>query len=71
MTSFQHLQQRVAARMIAQGLQRKAITTCSKWAEKYRKIVFLDENGKPEEALAKKQRLVSALKKDFRKEIDI
>ena len=39
--------------------------------EKYRKIVFLDENGKPEEALAKKQRLVSALKKDFRKEIDI
>ena len=35
------------------------------------KIVFLDENGKPEEALAKKQRLVSALKKDFRKEIDI
>ena len=29
------------------------------------------ENGKPEEALAKKQRLVSALKKDFRKEIDI
>lgn len=43
----------------------------SAMAEKYRKIVFLDENGKPEEALAKKQRLVSALKKDFRKEIDI
>ena len=37
----------------------------SAMAEKYRKI------GKPEEALAKKQRLVSALKKDFRKEIDI
>ncbi len=43
----------------------------SAMAEKYKISVFLDENGKPEEALAKKQRLVSALKKDFRKEIDI
>ena len=42
-------------------------------AEQCKKIFNrdLDENGKPEEALAKKQRLVSALKKDFRKEIDI
>ena len=48
----------------------KKILLTVQWL-KNRKIVFLDENGKPEEALAKKQRLVSALKKDFRKEIDI
>lgn len=40
-------------------------------AEKYRKIVFLDENGKPEEAKEKKKRLVRSLQKDFRKEIEI
>ena len=40
-------------------------------AEKYRRIVFLDENGKPEEAKEKKKRLVRSLQKDFRKEIEI
>lgn len=40
-------------------------------AEKYRKIVFLDENGKPEEAQEKKKRLVRSLQRDFRKEIEI
>lgn len=40
-------------------------------AEKYKKIVFLDENGKPEEAKEKKNRLVRSLQKDFRKEIEI
>lgn len=39
--------------------------------EKYRKIVFLDENGKKEEAMEKKKRLVRSLQKDFRKEIEI
>lgn len=40
-------------------------------AEKYRKIVFLDENGKPEEAKEKKNRLVRSLQRGFRKEIEI
>ena len=40
-------------------------------AEKYKKIVFLDENGKPEEAKEKKKRLVRSLQKAFRKEIEI
>ena len=40
-------------------------------AEKYRKIVFLDENGKKEEAMEKKKRLIRSLQKDFRKEIEI
>lgn len=39
--------------------------------EKYRKIVFLDENGKKEEAMEKKKRLIRSLQKDFRKEIEI
>lgn len=40
-------------------------------AEKYRKIVFLDENGKREEAQEKKKRLIRSLQRDFRKEIEI
>lgn len=39
--------------------------------EKYRKIVFLDENGKREEAQEKKKRLIRSLQRDFRKEIEI
>ena len=39
--------------------------------EKYKKIVFLDKNGKPEEAQEKKKRLVRSLQRDFRKEIEI
>ena len=43
----------------------------SEMASKYRKIVFLDENGKKEEGMEKKKRLTRSLQKDFRKEIDI
>lgn len=39
--------------------------------EKYKKIVFLDENEKKEEAKEKKKRLIRSLQKDFRKEIEI
>ena len=40
-------------------------------SEIYKKIVFLNENGKEEEAKIKKKRLVRSLQKDFRKEIEI
>ena len=39
--------------------------------EIYKKIVFLNENGKEEEAKIKKKRLVRSLQRDFRKEIEI
>lgn len=40
-------------------------------SEIYKKIVFLNENGKEEEAKIKKKRLVRSLQRDFRKEIEI
>ena len=40
-------------------------------SEIYKKIVFLNENGKEEEANIKKKRLVRSLQRDFRKEIEI
>lgn len=40
-------------------------------AEKYKKIVFLNENGKCDEAREKKQRFIRSLQRDFRKEIEI
>ena len=39
-------------------------------SEIYKKIVFLNENGKEEEAKIKKKRLVRSLQRDFRKEIE-
>ena len=40
-------------------------------SEIYKNIVFLNENGKEEEAKIKKKRLVRSLQRDFRKEIEI